>query len=119
MAKKDAEDLYRAGEKKLGTDESAFLRVMALRHFYQLRATFEEYARVIITLQINISVVTMFKGLHSSEYGSFSTATSGHFKSFRFLCSLTFFLSSPSTALPLIHMTFGLICSRWLLELHD
>lgn len=46
LAKKEAEELYRAGEKKIGTDESAFLKIMALRHFYQLRATFEEYARV-------------------------------------------------------------------------
>lgn len=46
LAKKEAQELYKAGEKKIGTDESAFLKIMALRHFYQLRATFEEYARV-------------------------------------------------------------------------
>ena len=46
LAKKEADELYRAGEKKIGTDESAFLKIMALRHFYQLRATFEEYAKV-------------------------------------------------------------------------
>ena len=43
QAKKDAQDLYAAGEGKLGTDESTFLRIMALRNIYQLRATFEEY----------------------------------------------------------------------------
>ena len=46
LAQKEAQELYKAGEKKIGTDESAFLKIMALRHFYQLRATFEEYAKV-------------------------------------------------------------------------
>ena len=46
LAQKEAQELYKAVEKKIGTDESAFLKIMALRHFYQLRATFEEYAKV-------------------------------------------------------------------------
>jgi len=46
LAKREATELYKAGEKKIGTDESAFLKIMALRHFYQLRATFEEYAKI-------------------------------------------------------------------------
>jgi len=43
LAKQDAQALYKAGEGKLGTDESTFLRIMAIRNIYQLRATFDEY----------------------------------------------------------------------------
>lgn len=47
LAREDAQKLYEAGEKKkLGTDESAFLSVLAVRHYFQLRATFEEYAKI-------------------------------------------------------------------------
>jgi len=46
LAKKDAQALYDAGEKKFGTDESVFLQVLALRSIYQLRATFEEYQKI-------------------------------------------------------------------------
>lgn len=47
LAREDAHKLYQAGVKKIGTDESAFLQVMAVRHYYQLRATFEEYHKVL------------------------------------------------------------------------
>lgn len=50
LAREDAQKLYQAGAKKIGTDESAFLQVMAVRHYFQLRATFEEYHRVVIIL---------------------------------------------------------------------
>lgn len=46
LAQQDAQKLYQAGVKKLGTDESAFLAVLAIRHEYQMRATFEEYQKV-------------------------------------------------------------------------
>lgn len=46
LARDDAQKLFQAGEKKMGTDESVFLQVMALRHYYQLRATFEEYVKI-------------------------------------------------------------------------
>ncbi len=46
LARKDAQELHRAGEAKLGTDESTFNRIFAIRHIYQLRATFEEYHKV-------------------------------------------------------------------------
>jgi len=46
LANTDAQKMYAAGAKKIGTDESAFLQVMALRHYYQLRATFQEYQKV-------------------------------------------------------------------------
>ena len=46
QAQDDAQTLYEAGEGMLGTDESAFLSIFAMRHQYQLRATFAEYEKV-------------------------------------------------------------------------
>ncbi|XP_071971651.1 annexin A3 isoform X2 [Engystomops pustulosus] len=43
LAKRDAEILYNAGEKKWGTDEDKFIEVLCLRSFPQLRRTFDEY----------------------------------------------------------------------------
>ena len=43
MAQQDAQKLYQAGTQKIGTDESTFLSAMAIRHQYQMRATFDEY----------------------------------------------------------------------------
>ncbi|XP_064606679.1 annexin A7-like isoform X2 [Liolophura sinensis] len=45
-AKEEAEKLYQAGEGKIGTEEDTFLQIMSLRHFYQLRATFDAYKEV-------------------------------------------------------------------------
>eukprot|EP00058_Branchiostoma_floridae_P024868 XP_002610358.1 hypothetical protein BRAFLDRAFT_120055 [Branchiostoma floridae] len=45
-AKKEAKELYKAGEKKWGTDESEFNRILACRSFPQLKATFDEYIKV-------------------------------------------------------------------------
>lgn len=45
-AKNDAEALYKAGEKKLGTDEAAFVRILCSRSYPQLRATFRAYHEV-------------------------------------------------------------------------
>lgn len=45
-AEKDARDIYDAGEKVLGTDESVFNMVLCTRSFPQLRATFEKYRTV-------------------------------------------------------------------------
>ncbi|GCB86186.1 hypothetical protein scyTo_0026859 [Scyliorhinus torazame] len=42
----DAERLFRAGEGKLGTDESTFNMILATRSFPQLKATIHEYGRV-------------------------------------------------------------------------
>ncbi|XP_077999644.1 annexin A4-like [Glandiceps talaboti] len=42
----DAKDLFEAGEKSLGTDESKFNIILATRSFSQLRATFDIYAKL-------------------------------------------------------------------------
>ncbi|XP_063314777.1 annexin A3 [Pelobates fuscus] len=46
LAKKDAEILYNAGEKKWGTDEDKFIEILCLRSLLQLRLTFDEYMKI-------------------------------------------------------------------------
>lgn len=45
-AKNDAQALYEAGEKKLGTDESEFQRILVTRNWMQMRAIFDEYGKI-------------------------------------------------------------------------
>jgi len=45
-AKKEAAEIYAAGEKKWGTDESIFNKVLSIRSRPQLLATFREYRKV-------------------------------------------------------------------------
>ena len=45
-AHQEAQELHDAGAKQWGMDESKFNQVIALKSFPQLRATFDEYAKV-------------------------------------------------------------------------
>ncbi|KAL4240205.1 hypothetical protein ACF0H5_000999 [Mactra antiquata] len=45
-ANSDAQALYQAGEKRLGTDESQFNVILASQSFEQLRAVFDAYHRI-------------------------------------------------------------------------
>ncbi|XP_006198289.1 annexin A3 [Vicugna pacos] len=46
LAKKDAQILYNAGEKRWGTDEDTFTEILCLRSFLQLKLTFDEYRNI-------------------------------------------------------------------------
>ncbi|KAJ1091534.1 hypothetical protein NDU88_004654 [Pleurodeles waltl] len=46
LAKKDAQDLYEAGEKKWGTDEVKFLSILCTRNRKHLLKVFEEYKKI-------------------------------------------------------------------------
>merc|ERR1719317_1555487 len=45
LAEREAQELYKAGEGKWGTDEGTFNQIFATRSFPQLRATFEAYKK--------------------------------------------------------------------------
>lgn len=45
-ARQDAQGLYQAGEKTLGTDESLFNSILCSQSFEQLRVVFQEYRRI-------------------------------------------------------------------------
>lgn len=46
MAIKDANELYKAGEGKLGTNESEFIRILCSRSFDHLNMVAHEYSRL-------------------------------------------------------------------------
>ncbi|TRY85666.1 hypothetical protein DNTS_020365 [Danionella cerebrum] len=61
QAKEDAMALYKAGEKRLGTDESKFIEILCKRSFPQLRQTILEYK--------NISGKTLQKSIEKEMSG--------------------------------------------------
>ncbi|CAI5784780.1 annexin A3 [Podarcis lilfordi] len=63
LAKKDAQILYNAGEKRWGTDEGKFIEVLCFSSFPQLKLTFEEYR--------NISGKKLEDSIQSETSGSF------------------------------------------------
>ncbi|KAK2169415.1 hypothetical protein LSH36_10g09004 [Paralvinella palmiformis] len=44
--KQYAEELYKAGEDKLGTDEETFIRIFASQDYYTLRVVWDEYVKL-------------------------------------------------------------------------
>ncbi|KAK7091055.1 annexin A4-like [Littorina saxatilis] len=46
IAMQEAHELHKAGVKKLGTDEETFNRILCLRNYGQLRATFDAYRQI-------------------------------------------------------------------------
>ncbi|ESO89070.1 hypothetical protein LOTGIDRAFT_106233 [Lottia gigantea] len=46
QARRDAEELYQAGEAKWGTDEETFNRIFSTRDYYSLRAIWKEYVKI-------------------------------------------------------------------------
>lgn len=45
-ARVQAEELYEAGEGKLGTEESTFTKILAHENFAQLKEVFEQYKEI-------------------------------------------------------------------------
>mgnify|MGYP001792452673 CR=1 FL=1 len=44
--KREAKQLYAAGEEKWGTDEETFIHIFALRNYYELRVIWSQYVKV-------------------------------------------------------------------------
>uniref|UniRef100_A0A0B6ZXK1 Annexin n=1 Tax=Arion vulgaris TaxID=1028688 RepID=A0A0B6ZXK1_9EUPU len=61
LAKKEAQELFQAGEKKVGTDEATFNRILCLRSFIQLQETFRQY-KAISGKEIEKSLVSETSG---------------------------------------------------------
>lgn len=93
QAYQDAKSLYEAGEKKWGTDESKFHTILVTRSFPQLRAIFQEYAKI---SKKNIEEV-----LKSELSGDFlhGMLTIGKRNIFIMISSIFFVISSSSLSL--------------------
>lgn len=44
--KREAQELFAAGEDKWGTDEETFIRIFAMRNYYELRMIWSQYVKV-------------------------------------------------------------------------
>jgi hypothetical protein len=60
-AKTDAEVLYKAGEKKWGTDEATFYKILGGQNFRQLQHVFKEY-KALTSHEIEIAIKKEFSG---------------------------------------------------------
>lgn len=48
--KREAKELFAAGEEKWGTDEETFIRIFAMRNYYELRMIWNQYVKVRLSL---------------------------------------------------------------------
>lgn len=69
QAKRDAEKLFKAGEDRWGTDEEEFIRIFSTRHYYQLRATWNEYVKVKkVAANLTVIIYSYFVLLHEHNF---------------------------------------------------
>uniref|UniRef100_UPI00398F7EE6 annexin A4-like isoform X2 n=1 Tax=Pristiophorus japonicus TaxID=55135 RepID=UPI00398F7EE6 len=61
LVKKDAQDLYNAGEGRMGTDESKFNAILCARNRPHLKAVFEEY-RLVCKYDIEKTIIREMSG---------------------------------------------------------
>ena len=74
-ATREAQQLYQAGEKKWGTDESKFNVILASRSHNQLNATFDEYVKVTTVVWLHDITSTCTCVQCTYKYADFCTCT--------------------------------------------
>lgn len=62
LANNEANDLYKAGEGRLGTNETKFIQILSTRNFLQLQQTFNEYFVLTHSRDIEKSVKNEMSG---------------------------------------------------------
>uniref|UniRef100_A0A8C2UY56 Annexin n=1 Tax=Chinchilla lanigera TaxID=34839 RepID=A0A8C2UY56_CHILA len=96
VAQEDAQHLYQAGEGRLGTDESYFNMILAMKSFPQLRATMEAYLRM--ANQDLLSSV-------SQEFSSYCALNRPAFFAERLYCSMRGADTDDSTLIRIVMFT--------------